>query len=279
MNILQISQLGKYVRYTQDNPAELELLFKELLIGVTNFFRDPDAFKSLQESLSSTLRGKGKHSTFRVWIAGCSTGEEAYSVAITLTECLERLKLNGLVKPQIFATDIDKDAVDRARRAFYPTTIDSDVSSDRLQRYFSREDSGFRVSKRIREMIVFAPQNLIMDPPFTKLDLLCCRNVLIYFTAELQKKLLPLFHYTLNPGGTLFLGSSETIGTFQDIFTVVDNKWKIFQRKESLSAMTGLVEMPSALLKQAPGKDRNGRKPPVEAGVSLAELAKQLLLE
>jgi len=176
MNIHQISHIGRYVRFLQEHPDELDLLFKELLIGVTNFFRDPEAFKTLQEALPTVLKGKGKTSAFRVWIPGCSTGEEAYSIAITIAECLDQLKLAGLVKPQIFATDIDKDAVDRARQGLYLLTIAADVSPERLQRYFVKEDHGYRVSKQIREMIVFAPQNLIMDPPFTKLDLLCCRN-------------------------------------------------------------------------------------------------------
>ena len=279
MNIHQISHIGKYVRFLQENPNELDLLFKELLIGVTNFFRDPEAFKALQEALPLVLKGKNKNSSIRVWIPGCSTGEEAYSVAIALVECMDQLKLNGLVKAQIFATDIDKDAVDRARQGLYLPTIATDVSPDRLQRFFVKDEYGYRVAKQIREMIVFAPQNLIMDPPFTKLDLLCCRNLLIYFTAELQKKLLPLFHYTLNPGGMLFLGSSETIGGFQDLFTTLDSKWKVFQRKESSAAMTGLVEMPSALLPQEQGRVQISRKQQMELGVSMAELSRHMLLE
>jgi two-component system CheB/CheR fusion protein len=280
MNIHQISHIGRYVRFLQENPNELDLLFKELLIGVTNFFRDPEAFRSLkEEALPRVLKGKGKHSTFRAWIPGCSTGEEAYSVAIVIAETLERLKLNGLVRAQIFATDIDKDAVDRARQGLYLPTITSDVSPERLQRYFTKDDHGYRVSKPIREIVVFAPQNLIMDPPFTKLDLLCCRNLLIYFTGELQKKLLPLFHYTLNPGGILFLGSSETIGGFQDLFNHIDNKWKIFQRRESPAAMTGLVDMPSTLLPQEHGATKAAPKPQFEVGASMAELSRHMLLE
>ncbi|HET7909593.1 MAG TPA: chemotaxis protein CheB [Nitrospira sp.] len=280
MNIHQISHIGRYVRFLQENPNELDLLFKELLIGVTNFFRDPEAFKTLkQEALPAVLKNKGKNGSFRVWIPGCSTGEEAYSIAIVISESLEQLKLTGLVKVQIFATDLDKDAVDRGRQGLYLPTIVNDVSPERLQRYFTKDDHGYRVSKQIREMIVFAPQNLIMDPPFTKLDLLCCRNLLIYFTGELQKKLLPLFHYTLNPGGILFLGSSETIGGFQDLFTTIDNKWKIFQRRESAAAMTGLVDMPSALLPQEHGAAKTTPKQQAEVGASMAELSRHMLLE
>jgi two-component system CheB/CheR fusion protein len=280
MNIHQIGHIGKYVRFLQENPNELDLLFKELLIGVTNFFRDPEAFKQLQqEALPGVLKGKGKNGSIRVWIPGCSTGEEAYSVAIVIAECLDQLKLAGMLKVQIFATDIDKDAVDRARQGLYLHTIASDVSPERLQRYFVKEDHGYRVAKHIREMIVFAPQNLIMDPPFTKLDLLCCRNLLIYFTGELQKKLLPLFHYTLNPGGILFLGSSETIGGFQDLFNTIDSKWKLFQRRESSAAITGMVDLPSTLLPQEHGKTRTLSRQPLEIGASMAELSRHMLLE
>ena len=224
------------------------------------------------------MKSKGKNGSIRVWIPGCSTGEEAYSIAIAIAECIDQLKLTGMVKVQIFATDIDRDAVDRARQGVYLQTIATDVSPERLQRYFMKDDHGYRVSKQIREMIVFAPQNVIMDPPFTKLDLLCCRNLLIYFTGELQKKLLPLFHYTLNPGGILFLGSSETIGGFQDLFNTIDSKWKIFQRRESSAGTTGLVDMPSALLPQEPGKNKVA-KAQVELGVSMAELSRHMLLE
>ncbi len=279
MNIHQISHIGRYVQFLQENPNELDLLFKELLIGVTNFFRDPEAFKTLQEeALPALLRNKGKKSTVRVWIPGCSTGEEAYSVAIAIAECVEQLKLTGLVKTQIFATDLDKDAVDRARQGIYLPTIETDVSPERLHRFFVKDDHGYRVSKTIREMLVFAPQNLIMDPPFTKLDLLCCRNLLIYFTAELQRKLLPLFHYTLTPRGVLFLGSSETIGGFQDLFNIIDNKWKLFQRRETPSGMTGLVDLPSALLPAEHGKHKAIPKRQLEIG-AMTELSRHMLLE
>lgn len=279
MNVHQISHIVKYAQFAQDNPSELDILFRELLIGVTNFFRDADAFKALKAALPLVLKTKPRNSAVRVWIPGCSTGEEAYSVGIVLSECLEALKVDG-VKAQIFATDIDKEAVDRARQGAYPSTIAADVSPERLRRYFLKEDQGYRLIKPIREMIVFAPQNIIMDPPFTKLDLLCCRNVLIYFTAELQKKLLPMFHYTLNPGGLLFFGSSETIGTFQDLFAAIDGKWKMFRRKESVAALAGLVDLPSTLLPHdSPNKVKTGRRSPADHGKPLAEVLRQILLE
>ncbi len=280
MNLHHISHIGRYVKFLQDNGGELDLLFKELLIGVTNFFRDSEAFKVLQEeALPDVLKGKsGENNTCRVWIPGCSTGEEAYSIAIAITECIGGLKLSGKVRVQIFATDIDKDAVDRARQGLYPPSITTDVSPERLERYFTKEEFGYRVSKQIREMVVFAPQNIMMDPPFTKLDLLSCRNLLIYFTAELQRKLLPLFHYTLSPGGTLFLGSSETIGGFHDLFSPVNSKWKIFKRRESRSAKATLIDMPIALATRHKGKDQNSDRQP-KLSESLAELSRHMLLE
>ena len=278
MNLHQLKQIGSYVKFLQENPNELDLLFKELLIGVTNFFRDPQAFTKLkEEALPRGLKGKGRKGTFRVWIPGCSTGEEAYSVAIAIAECIDQLKLTGL-KVQIFATDIDKDAVERARQGIYLPSIATDVSHERLQRYFVKDDHGYLVSKQIREMIVFAPQNLLMDPPFTKLDMLCCRNLLIYFRGELQKKLLPLFHYTLNPGGILFLGPSETVGGFQDLFETIDNKWKIFRRRESPSAIAGFMDMPSTLLPQERGKIKPSPRQQ-EVGASMAELSRHMLLD
>ncbi|SLM48132.1 CheB methylesterase:MCP methyltransferase, CheR-type [Nitrospira japonica] len=279
MNVHQISSLGKYAHFLQSNPQEIDLLFKELLIGVTNFFRDPDSFVALREKvLPVILKNKSRGSSVRVWIPGCSTGEEAYSVAIVIRECLEHLKLDGALKVQIFATDIDKDAVDRARQGYFGHDIDANVAPERLQRFFSREDGGYRINKQIREMVVFAPQNMIMDPPFTKLDLLCCRNLLIYFTADLQKKLLPLFHYSLASGGVLFLGSSETIGGFGDLFLALDNKWKIFQRRESTAAQAAKVEIPSSLFPR-PGLGRKQHKSHPQIDIPLPDVSRELLLE
>ncbi|BCA56030.1 MCP methyltransferase/methylesterase, CheR/CheB with PAS/PAC sensor [Nitrospira sp. KM1] len=279
MNVHQISSIGKYAQYLHEHPQEIDVLFKELLIGVTGFFRDPEAFHVLREKVLPPLfKGRSKGSGFRVWVPGCSTGEEAYSLAIAIRECLEELKLEGHFKVQIFATDIDKEAVDRARQGYYGHDIDANVSHDRLQRFFAREDGGYRIHKQIREMVVFAPQNMIMDPPFTKLDLLACRNVLIYFTAELQKKLLPLFHYALAPSGILFLGSSETIGGFHDLFSTIDNKWKLFQRRESTVGQLAKVEIPSPLFPRS-GKGQLTRKGRPQLDQPLPDISRELLLE
>ncbi|HLO25695.1 MAG TPA: chemotaxis protein CheB, partial [Geobacteraceae bacterium] len=210
MGIHQIDRIAAYVRYLQENSQEVELLFKELLIGVTSFFRDPAAWEQLQgETIPALLAGRRAGGVLRAWSAGCSTGEEAYSLAIAFKEALEQVKPKASFTLQIFATDLDRDAIDKARQGFYPANIAADVSAERLRRFFIKEENGYRVGKEIREIVTFATQNLIMDPPFTKLDILICRNLLIYLTPELQKKLLPLFHYSLNPDGILFLGSSE----------------------------------------------------------------------
>ncbi len=235
MGIHQIVQIATYVRYLQENPQELDILFKELLIGVTSFFRDPAAWEQLEKkALPELLAARQSGAVLRAWIAGCSSGEEAYSLAMLFKEALGRVKSKNNFSIQIYATDLDRDAINKARQGFYPENIVADVSAARLGRFFVKEDKGYRVNKEIRAMVVFAPQNLIMDPPFTKLDVFCCRNLLIYLTPELQKKLIPLFHYILNTGGLLFLGSSESIGSFASMFTPVAAKERIFRRCESL---------------------------------------------
>jgi len=192
MGLHEIARINDYVRYLRENPQEVELLFRELLIGVTHFFRDPVIWDTLKQTLLPKLIGQGEPGrTLRAWVPGCSTGEEAYSLAMVFKEVVEalpHLKKNTL---KIFATDIDPDAVTKARQGLFPAAIAESVSAERLERFFSKEKDGYRINKEIREMIVFAPHNLIMSPPFTKLDLLSCRNLLIYFTAELQKRLLP----------------------------------------------------------------------------------------
>jgi two-component system CheB/CheR fusion protein len=279
MNVHQIETSKDYLRFLQTNPAEVERLFKELLIGVTSFFRDAEAFDLLAGStLPDLLAGKPDDYTFRVWVAGCSTGEEAYSIAILLKEISEGLKRR--MTAQVFATDLDTDAIDVARAAVYPDSIAADVSPRRLERYFVRENGYFRVKKDVREMLVFAQQNVITDPPFTKVDLLSCRNLLIYLDGKIQQRLIPMFHYALRPPGVLFLGSSETIGTFGNLFEPVDKKWKIFRRKDA--AVSGYVADigPAASAQDVVARDL----PPVpasrkalEAGV--AQLAERALLQ
>jgi two-component system CheB/CheR fusion protein len=243
MNVHHLDTTTDYLSFLQQNPQEVSALFKEFLIGVTSFFRDPEAFEVLKErALMEILKVKPYNSQVRMWVPGCATGEEAYSIAILLMECMQALKQDLSV--QIFATDIDNDAVEKARIGRYPGDISADVGQERLRRFFDREDDFYRISPRIRDMLIFAPQSVIKDPPFTKLDLICCRNLLIYLDSELQKKLMPLFHHTLNHDGILFLGSSETIGGFADLFSPVDTKWKIYRRKPVSSSVQKLIEFP-----------------------------------
>ncbi len=249
MSVHQFNSLTRYVRFLQENPQEVELLHKELLIGVTNFFRDAEMFDFLGEKAVPQLpESRPAKTSIRVWNPGCSTGEESYSLAITLKECLEGF---GNEQPrrnpaiQVFATDIDQDAIDKARRGKYPAGIAGDVSPKRLERYFEREDEGYRIKKEVRDLVVFATQNVLVDPPFTKVDIICCRNLLIYLNVETQKKLLPLMHYALNPGGLLVLGSAESAGGFSQLFAPLDKKWKVFQRIEA--ATRPGIDMPACV--------------------------------
>ncbi|MFA5214459.1 chemotaxis protein CheB [Sulfuricurvum sp.] len=236
MAVQRIEKIDEYVKFLQQTPEEVDALFNDLLIGVTNFFRDPEAFIYLKEVVfPKMLALKPAGSTIRIWTTGCSTGEEAYSIAILLKECMEAMKQNYAV--QLFATDIDAKAIAIARSGLYPSDITSNnVSPERLSRFFTPQSdgSGYRIHKSIRDMLVFSEQNIIKDPPFSKLDLLSCRNLMIYMSSELQKRLIPLFHYALNPDGILFLGSSESIGEYGDLFSTLDQSSKIYQRKEDI---------------------------------------------
>ncbi len=235
MAVHQIKTMDGYAVYVQQTPAEAEALFRDLLIGVTNFFRDPKAFLALEKQIIPRIfAGKPADSFIRVWVPGCSTGEEAYSIAILFQEYLEMLKKSFRV--QVFATDIDGQAITTARAGIYPASIAADITLERLARFFTMEPDGsaYRIHKGIRDMLIFSEQNVIKDPPFSKLDLISCRNLLIYMSGELQKKLIPLFYYALNPGCFLFLGTSETTGEFGGLFTVVDRKLKLYQRKDDI---------------------------------------------
>jgi two-component system CheB/CheR fusion protein len=249
MGVHQFNSLTRYVRFLQENPQEVDLLHKELLIGVTNFFRDREMFDFLKaKAIPRLLQIRSAQGPLRIWNPGCSTGEETYSLAIALRECLEGFFDKRLEDPpaiQIFATDIDPEAIDKARRGKFPAGIATDVSPERLQRCFVQEDEGYRIKKEVRDLVVFAAQNILVDPPFTKVDVLCCRNLLIYVNVETQKKLLPLMHYALNPGGLLVLGSAESTSGFSHLFSPLDKKWKVFQRIEA--ATRPGIEMPASV--------------------------------
>jgi len=235
MAMHKIENMDGYVRFIQQTPEELEALFRDMLIGVTSFFRDPEAFNALEEQIIPKLfAARRADAAIRIWVPGCSTGEEAYSLAILLAERQEALKES--FRALIFATDIDSHAIATARAGIYPASIAADLTPERLAQFFSSEsgDSAFRIHKSIRDMLVFSEQNVIRDTPFSRLDLVSCRNLFIYLGGELQKKLIPLFHYALNPGGFLFLGTSETVGEFQNLFAALDRKLKLYQRKDDL---------------------------------------------
>jgi two-component system CheB/CheR fusion protein len=230
MSVNQISDISGYAKFIRENSEESNALLKDLLISVTSFFRDPEAFEELKPHVKEIITNKPEGIDFRVWVAGCATGEEAYSMAIIISECLD--ELNKSVPVQMYGTDIDIDALQIGRAGMYPANIAADVTPDRLQNFFIREKEAYRVKKELREKIIFAPQNFIKDPPFSRMDLICCRNLLIYLDSEVQKTLLPLLHHALTRGGILFLGPSETTGEASDLFITLNRKWKIFQRRE-----------------------------------------------
>lgn len=282
MGLHQLTKIADYVRYLRSNPQETELLFKELLIGVTSFFRDPVAWKQMQtEVIPALLVNHPPNGMLRAWVTGCSTGEEAYSLAIVFKEVMAKLDPPKNITLQIYATDLDKDAIDKARTGIYPANIAADVSTERLNRFFVQDDDqgGYRVSKEIRDMVIFAVQNLVMDPPFIKLDILSCRNLLIYLGPELQKKLLPLFHYSINPDGFLFLGCSETIGTFNHLFAPLAGKMRLYRRLDTIRRAE-LIDFPSSFSQARPEgsgpiSPQNDRQP----APNLQTLADHLLLQ
>ncbi|MGB8332918.1 MAG: chemotaxis protein CheB, partial [Desulfobacterales bacterium] len=240
----QIDKLTDYLVYMQKNPLEIDALFKDLVIGVTSFFRDPEAYQVLEQKvIPKLLHGRKPDDPLRCWVVGCSTGEEAYSLAVIVSEAMEKLK--KYLNVQIFATDIDEAAIENARKGIFLDSIAVDLSKERLEQFFTKDDGVFRAKKQIRDMVVFSLQSIIRDPPFSRLDLVSCRNLMIYLDQPLQKKIIPLFHYTLNPQGVLFLGTSESIGEFTDLFQPLNAKWKIFQRKESFKE--GIVDCPKKI--------------------------------
>ncbi len=230
MGLHQVERVPEYLEIVRRDPAEAEALFRDLLVKVTSFFREPEAWGVLARDVLPEIVSAADEGNVRAWVPACSTGMEAYSLAILLAEEIERQKARCAV--QIFATDIDQEALDQARRGVYAPDVAADVSADRLQRFFGRHGDSYQVSQRIRDMVVFAPQNLLGDPPFSRLDLVTCRNLLIYIDPEVQRKLLPMFHFALRDGGYLFLGSSESLGRSDEGFETVSKKWRIYRNVE-----------------------------------------------
>ncbi|OIQ98975.1 chemotaxis protein methyltransferase cher2 [mine drainage metagenome] len=272
-----IDDMDTYARYLKEHPPEVQSLFKELLINVTSFFRDPEAFVVLKQNiLPELLKNKPEHYVFRVWVAGCATGEEAYSIAILLHELMSENQ--SVFKTQIYSTDLDDDAIAIARAGVYPPNIAQDVTPERLRRFFIKEDAGYRVKKEIREMVVFATQNIIKDPPFTKLDLLSCRNLMIYLEPELQNRVIPAFHYALKPGGVLFLSPSESIGNHVELFTALNRKWKFYQTTPSIASNRTMMSSGLSWTKDNPTKGPDDVTAQIKE-TDFAELTRRALLQ
>ena len=226
MALYKFDILEDYVKYLQDNPKEVEALSQEFLIHVTSFFRDPEAFQALKEQVFPRIMlDRAPDDPIRIWVPGCSTGEEVYSIAICLLEFLDDQP--ALPTIQIFGTDVSDLAIEKARLGIYIPSLVDQITPERIRRFLVKVEGGYEISKSVRQMCVFAKQNLLADPPFSHLDLISCRNVLIYFGTALQKQVIPLFHYNLNPTGFLILGTSETTGEGSDLFKLVDKKQKI----------------------------------------------------
>jgi two-component system CheB/CheR fusion protein len=245
MALHQIDTIDRYATFLQSTPTEGDALFRDLLIGVTQFFRDPEAFQTLEtQIIPRLLARKPAGALIRVWSVGCCTGEEAYSLAILLQEGMEALRHNFTI--QIFATDLDRHDIATARTGCYPASIAADITPERLARFFTAEPDGrtYRIRKGIRDMLIFSEQNVIQDPPFSKLDLITCRNLLIYFGVELQQRLIPLFHHALNPGGLLWLGTAEGVGEFGSLFATLDHTAKLYQRNDAVHhAQRGVLDL------------------------------------
>ncbi|MEQ8546815.1 MAG: CheR family methyltransferase [Cyclobacteriaceae bacterium] len=277
MNIHQITNINNYVRFINENPSEAEILFKEILIGVTSFFRDPDIWKKLRESIIPTLLNQNQEKkVLRIWIPGCSTGEEAYSFAIILQEAIEDLGLKTRFTIQIFATDLDEQAVSVARKAKYASSIEQNVSPHLLKKYFITEGDRYRVKGEVRQMVIFAVHNVIKDPPFSKLDFLSCRNMLIYMQSGLQKNLMYLFHHSLLEKGILILGNSESINSLNELFIPIDAQSRIFKRGKFRRSSLDLFDLPSSYYKPA---THENMKAPEKAAENLEVLTDKLLLK
>jgi two-component system CheB/CheR fusion protein len=280
--IHRIDTMAGYLELLHHTPTELDALCGEILVGVTSFFRDPEAFRVLEELIIPKLfAGKPEGAAIRVWVPGCSTGEEAYSIAMLLQEHLDTLKERYLV--QVFASDINAKAIGLARSGIYPESINADITAERLARFFTPVSAGkaYRMQKDIRDLLVFSEQNVTRDPPFSKVDLLSCRNLLIYTGNDLQKKILPLFHYALNPDGYLFLGTSETIDTFNDLFKIINRKAKLYQRKHSIHSVqrVALSRFLPSMRAEGALMPRVVEKKPDLGKLSLRELTERSLLQ
>jgi two-component system CheB/CheR fusion protein len=275
MALNNITDIALYARFIKEDANEVSALFSDMLINVTSFFRDPDAFVMLkQQILPTLLADKPDDYVFRIWVAACSSGEEAYSIAIVLRELMDEMHHN--FKIQIYATDLDDKVINHARRGCYPVSIAQNVEPERLLRFFSLEENGYKIKKDIRQMVVFAVQSVIKDPPFTKLDFLSCRNLMIYLKQEQQDRLIPLFHFALNPGGVLFLSNSESIIKQRYLFKPLNNKLRFYQAQKN-DFKPGLTQFDGTIMNLPPAPNNHSiSKVPV---ANLAALTNRILLQ
>lgn len=277
-----LASVAEYEEFLHRNPQELDLLFKEMLIGVTSFFRDPPVWQALKDTVLPALLARTAPGTrLRAWVVGCSTGEEAYSLAIVFREAMDAWPDPEAFTLQIFATDLSTDAIALARKGHYPKKIASDIAPERLARFFSAQGDGYSVDKSLRACVLFAQHDVILDPPFTRLDLLSCRNVLIYFNAALQRRLVPLFHYSLRPHGVLLLGGSETVGRSLALFAPLDPGTRLYQRSDQALRISTLEfpvhrHFPSRNPAQEPNVPLSSPPPHL---ANLQTLAEQVLLQ
>ena len=275
MVLNKFEELQDYARFLEENHAEVEALYQDILINVTSFFRDPETFEALKDVvLPKLFQDRSRLEPLRVWVLGCSTGEEAYSIAITCTELAEAL--GSQLPIQVFATDLNAAVIEKARSGVYSKGIAQDVSPERLQRFFVEVDGSYRISKTIRDLCVFARHNMLADPPFSQIDLICCRNVLIYLEPELQKKIVPLLHYALKPAGFLALGTSETIGSYRDLFEAVDARHRLFAKK-SVGRRVTLGHAASFYRDRGEAEARRSRVPQAEGGADMQKEADRIL--
>ena len=279
MGVHGLATQADYEDLLRANPQELDLLFKELLIGVTRFFRDPPVWEALQRTvLAELLARQAKPVRLRAWVVGCSTGEEAYTLAMLFLEALETAPAPAGVTLQIFASDLSADAIAVARRGHYPPQIAADLTPERLARFFAADSEGYRIDQRLREMVLFAQHDVILDPPFTRLDILSCRNLIIYFTAQLQHRLVPLFHYCLRPDGVLLLGTSETVGRWQALFKLLDSKSRIYRRADG-SGRAVAIDFPTQRLASRSNRQEAPLPQIPVHRANFQSLADQLLLQ
>ena len=278
MSLYQMASMEEYVPYLRANPSEIDLLFKELLIGVTSFFRDQKVWEYLKMVvLPQMLAASPDGRAFKAWVPACSTGEEAYSLAMVFHEVVASSNPPSKYSLQIFATDLSADAIDRARQGRFPHSISSDVSAERLERFFLRDKNDYHVKKEIRNTIIFAQQNIISDPPFTKLDILCCRNLLIYLNAKLQQRLIPLFHYALKRDGVLLLGSADTPGHFSDLFLPLTTSTRLYRRLDNLARQRLPTYFPTKVSAASPPAPSDTRE--VSMTGKIQSHVEQLLLQ